>query len=195
MNYKPKKSPVIYIERDLIASPAWLTLTGAAHAVYLLFRARLQVAKIRTHSGGRADFRKVNNGEIVFSYTEARQKFGVTGPRFRKALEQLVSHGFLDVAYHGGGLEGDFSKYAISDRWREYGKPGFKVAALPEGRRLWSAEQKAQRAEAMRQRRAAGAARQQKQDMPACVDQTRPHVRSGGGADTPACPGPAFSGP
>jgi hypothetical protein len=195
MTYKARKSSGIFIDRALIASRAWLTLTGAAHAVYLLFRCRLQVRPVKSHRGGRQAFEKVNDGEIVFTYTEAQSKYGITGPRFTRAIEQLVSHGFLDVAYRGGGLEGDGSKYGISDRWQEYGKPGFKEVVRPKGRRLWNAEQRAERAEAMRRRRAKQAARKQKQDTPACAGQTRGHVRSEGGADTPACPEPAILTP
>jgi hypothetical protein len=132
-NHRP--NPCTFIERELLKSRAWLALHGIAPQVYGLFRLRIQVRKVsRDHQGKRSPYVIANNGEIVFSYREAKRDFGITTPRFRRALGELVDKGFLDVAHAGGGLEGDCTKYAISDRWRAYGKPDFKAATLPKGR-------------------------------------------------------------
>ena len=44
---------------------------------------------------------------------------------FCRSISQLVEFGFIDITHHGGGLLKDCSKYAVSERWREYGKEGF----------------------------------------------------------------------
>ena len=95
----------------------------------------MQVRRVRKdRRKKRTPFERVNNGQIVFPYVEAQRDFGITSPRFRRALKQLVAKGFLDVAHRGGGLEGDATKYAISERWRAYGTPGFEAATMPKGR-------------------------------------------------------------
>lgn len=67
-----------------------------------------------------------NNGEIIFTYTEAKNKYKITFPRFQRALDDLIEHGFIDIKHHGGGLNGDTTKYAISERYKEWGTDSFK---------------------------------------------------------------------
>jgi hypothetical protein len=113
----------IVIDADLVTSKVFLCLTGAATHVYLLFLKRRQMKK----SGRKGKERWVisNNGEIVFPYAEAKEKFGITPPRFQRALDQLVEHGFIDIVHSGGGMVKDISKYSISERWLSYGTDSF----------------------------------------------------------------------
>jgi len=133
MSHKPK-STVVFWPRDLLKHCAWLELTGIAPQVYGLFRLRIQVERQRDRREKRTPFVIKNDGHIVFSYVEAKRNFGITSPRFRRALKELVEKGLLDVAHHGGGLEGNPSRYAFSERWRAYGTPDFKIVTLPKGR-------------------------------------------------------------
>ena len=66
-----------------------------------------------------------NNGEIVFTYAEAQSKFGIARSTFRNSIDLLVNFGFIDITHHGGGMLKDWSRYGISERWREYGKEDF----------------------------------------------------------------------
>ena len=50
---------------------------------------------------------------------------------FCRSISQLVEFGFIDITHHGGGLLKDCSKYAVSERWREYGKEGFIKQSRP----------------------------------------------------------------
>jgi hypothetical protein len=132
---RPSATPWLFLERDLLKSRAWLDLGGVAPQVYGLFRLRVQVRKVqkdRQHK--RTPYEMSNNGQIVFSYVTAKRDFGITSPRFRRALTDLVEKGFLDVTHRGGGLEGDTTKYAISERWRAYGTTNFTAATLSKGR-------------------------------------------------------------
>jgi hypothetical protein len=70
-------------------------------------------------------FQIINNGEIIFTYDEAINKFGIPRSIFSRTIDQLVNLGFIDISHHGGGLLKDCSKYAISERWRDYGKEEF----------------------------------------------------------------------
>jgi len=84
---------------------------------------------------GRQSWGITNNGEIVFSYSEAQKKYGLTKRRFRDALDKLIELGFIDIAHHGGGLMGDCTLYAISERWRNYGTHEFIQETRPKDNR------------------------------------------------------------
>ena len=123
----------IFIDSDLVSSKVFHCLTGAATHVYLLFLKRRQMKK----SGRKGKERWVisNNGEIVFPYAEAKEKFGITPPRFQRALDQLVEHGFIDIVHSGGGMLRDISKYSISSRWMDYGTSKFIEKQRPKDTR------------------------------------------------------------
>ena len=113
----------IVIDAGLVSSKAFLNLTGIAPQVYLLFLKRRRMVK-RGRSG-KEKWVVENDGEIVFPYAEAEDKFGISRPRFQRAIDQLVEHGFIDIAHPGGGMMKDVSKYAISTRWMDYGTNNF----------------------------------------------------------------------
>jgi hypothetical protein len=111
----------------IILSSAFHKLNGRAMGVLFLFLYRRQFAKLSKFR--RRDWVHKNNGEIVFSYAEAidEDKFKFTRPKFRRALDNLIKFGFIDINHHGGGMAKDMTTYYISDRWRDYGTPDFKV--------------------------------------------------------------------
>ncbi len=125
-----KPSDLIVLTFQLVKSPAWLSLTGMAPQVYLLFRTKCQISK-RYGKPGRHDRVIVNNGEIEFTYIEAKEKYGMTAPQFKRAVDQLIDRGFIDVAATGMGVYKVKTCYAVSDRWEEYGKPVFREAKRP----------------------------------------------------------------
>jgi hypothetical protein len=98
----------IVIDANLVTSKAFLRLTGAAPQVCLLFLRRRKMVKLGRK--GKEKWVISNDGEIVFPYAEAEKKFGITRPRFQRALDQLVEHGFIDIAHPGGGMVKDISK-------------------------------------------------------------------------------------
>lgn len=125
-----KDSGLIVLEKRLVKSRAWLSLTGAATQVFLLFRTKCQVSK-RYGKPGRHDRVILNNGEIEFTYLEAEKKYGISKDRFARALDQLIDRGFIDVKATGMGVHKVKSWYAISTRWRDYGTPAFCEAKRP----------------------------------------------------------------
>ena len=125
----------LFVDREILESPAWRKMPGTAGKVYLWFLMRRQVEKTKDPHARQARFRTANDGEIVFTYREAKKRFGLSSPRFHRALADTVRYGFLDMAHHGTGLKGDATKWGFSDRWRAYGKPDFKVVELPKGRK------------------------------------------------------------
>jgi len=131
------KSNFVFIERDLIESPAWLGLgRGVAAQVYLLLRGRVKYSK--PADGLRSEvWPMTNNGQLLLPYVEALKRFGISAKSLTRAIDSLVERGFIDVAHQGGGCEGDVSRYAISDRWRDWGTEDFIQAKRRKGR-PWS---------------------------------------------------------
>jgi hypothetical protein len=128
------KSNSVRIDRQLINSSALMKLTGVSPQVLLLFLARRKYSKSGSRAG-KESWAITNNGDIVFPYTQAEVKFGITKPRFNRAIKQLIAFGFLDISHHGGGLVKDCTTYFISDRWKNYGKDNFVANLLPKDTR------------------------------------------------------------
>ncbi|MHC4120981.1 MAG: hypothetical protein ACYSWO_26120 [Planctomycetota bacterium] len=67
----------------------------------------------------------------MFTYHEAKNQYGITSPRFRRAIDELLARGFIDIAATGMGVHKVTTFYAISDRWRDYGTPRFQKSTRP----------------------------------------------------------------
>ena len=133
MKRRLPKSAQVYVGREVITSRAFLALTGKAAQVLLIFFTKRKIEKQRPDPRGER-FRIVNNGQLVFTNREAERLYGLTAKTFRHAIDENVRVGFLDITKHGGGLEGDCTRYALSDRWRAYGTSAFQLAERPKGR-------------------------------------------------------------
>jgi len=79
----------------------------------------------------RGQYHIANNGEIQFTYREAKDKWGFQTKVFRNAIDQLVEYGFIDITHTGSGLHRDVTRYAVSDRWQQWGTDEFKSARRP----------------------------------------------------------------
>ena len=129
MNKRPA-SPDFWIPRKLVTSKAFLSLTGAAPHVLLIFLTKRRVRKEGTRRDGHR-YEIVNNGEIVFTYAEARDKYGIKGGRFIKAIDQLVDRGFLSVTETSKGMHRVPNLYHLDARWPFYGTRGFVEVHRP----------------------------------------------------------------
>lgn len=127
-------SDIIVVERCLLKSQAFRELSGTAKTVYFDFRMKCKMAKLKGKPG-RTKNVILNNGELEYCYATAERN-GITRPRFVRALDQLIEHGFIDIAKLGsGGHKGDKNKYAISERWRSWGTPEFEEKRRPRDKR------------------------------------------------------------
>ena len=72
------------------------------------------------------EFRFKYNGEnehnIIFTIKEAKKIMSES--TFRKARNQLIERGFIDIIKRGG-LEKQPTIYGLSDRWKKYGTKEF----------------------------------------------------------------------
>ncbi len=118
------KGQNIWTERRLIESKAFLSLTATAIKVLMIFFTKRQYEQIGRK--GKEQWNIRNNGEITFTYKEARSKYEISASAFRCTIDELIEKGFIDIAASGQGTYRAANLYAISDRWREYGTPEYK---------------------------------------------------------------------
>lgn len=70
-----------------------------------------------------------NNGEIVFTYAEAKE-LGISKATFFRIIRQLVEErGFIDVAERGY-QQRQVNKFAISQRWKRYGTDQYEYVTI-----------------------------------------------------------------
>jgi hypothetical protein len=67
---------------------------------------------------------------MAFTYAEA-QEMGIGASRFHEIIGELYWFGFIEITHIGGGLARDYSRYSLSDRWRDYGTDKFKPREKP----------------------------------------------------------------
>ncbi len=108
----------------MVQSKAFQSLTATAIKVLMIFLTKRQCERIGRKSKG--FWAIINNGEIVFTYEEAKRKYGISYSAFRNAIDELTSKGFIDIAASGQGTYKAANFYAISDRWRLYGTPEYQ---------------------------------------------------------------------
>ena len=117
------------MDRSLIHSEAFLSLKGVSPQVLMLF-----LSKRRFEKQGRKGKERwvcTNLSEIEFTYMEAAKKYGISNPRFTRAIDDLVRKGFLEIVHQGGGYRHDKTVYALSDRWEKYGTGDFQQCERP----------------------------------------------------------------
>jgi len=71
-----------------------------------------------------------NNGEISFTFQVAEWR-GLHSRTFSRVLRELHRLGFIDVTQPGRGRKGEYTKYALSSRWRLYGTPSGRRFHFP----------------------------------------------------------------
>jgi len=135
--HRDSKRDAMYVSRRMVLESAAFAALGRMRSaipmyVLLLFYTKRDIRKRRRPGTRDPYYPIVNNGELVFTYNEARERYGIHTRQFASALDVLLELGFLDVAYAGSGTQKDVSLYAISDRWRLYGTPAFVPAKRPQ---------------------------------------------------------------
>ena len=135
-NLMSSTSKALYIDKRLPTSNAFLSLkTATATQVLMIFYLRRRVVKVRGKKG-RMGFEVINKDKLTFTYSEASRKYGITAPRFARAIDELVQKGFLDIARTGMGLHKLTTFYSLSDRWLDYGTERFCPAQRHKSRQF-----------------------------------------------------------
>ena len=115
----------IWFDRALLKSRAFIALrTVTAHKILAIFFTKRQMERLGRR--GKEQWNIRNNGEIVFTYKEAEEKYGIKVGAFRDAIDELRKKGFIDISAAGMGVHKVTTLYSISNRWRLYGMPEYE---------------------------------------------------------------------
>jgi hypothetical protein len=113
------RSENIWIPWRLIKSKAFLALgTANAHKILAIFWTKRQMVEMGRK--GKEQWNITNNGEIVFTFEEAREKLGISDGTFRNGIDELRDKGFINIASTGMGIHKVTNLYSISNRWKLY---------------------------------------------------------------------------
>jgi hypothetical protein len=121
-----KNNGTIVIERNLLRSVAYKELKDRGIRVLLRFYGKRKMKKHKD-SKGNERWTILNNGEIVFTYSEA-EKMGINRKQFSKTIDDLLAKGFIEITHQGTG-PGTPSTYKLCERWKAYGTKDFQPAA------------------------------------------------------------------
>jgi len=112
---KHRLAPGTWLEREMVESTAYLSLTGFAPQLLILIFLKRQ---FQNH--GRKGKQKricTNCDKLNITYTEFKNRYGVTQPKMTRAIDQLLAKGFLTIVYPGGTFRQDKAVYSLSDKW------------------------------------------------------------------------------
>ncbi len=127
-SYSDKKE--VRIPGRMLRSKAYIELSDTAKHVLHLF---LQRRTWYTEGKGRNTKRIFQNNGLLFSYSEANNLWGIPSKTFRRAIIQLIEHGFIRIENHGGTLQGTrvCSTYRLVEDWQHYGTDLFVKPEIP----------------------------------------------------------------
>ena len=109
------------IEAKMLDSAAFRELSATGIRVLLRFLQK------RTWSNYKVGGKKkimFNDTGLSFTYEEASE-LGIKNTAFYDAVKRLVELGFIDIEHQGGAYGKDYSRYALSKRWQDYGTENF----------------------------------------------------------------------
>ncbi len=102
-----------------VSYPAWKALSKTATDLANICRAKHDHA---AHCG-----RKDQSGYPVFQFpaSEAEKIFTIPRPTFSASMKKLIEYGFIEIARHGGTLDGKGipALYRWVERWRSWTPP------------------------------------------------------------------------
>jgi hypothetical protein len=110
--------------------PAWRALTKTATDVVILCRAK------SAHAAARKQKNLAGVPIFDFTFSEAVNFFKLTRPTFSKAMQLLLTVGFIKYSRHGGimGGIGIKAQYTLSDEWKTWQPPKRNIANITKAR-------------------------------------------------------------
>jgi hypothetical protein len=119
INKLKRLPPFVPLPWDLLNHRSYIELPFAASKALPYF-----LGKVKTYYNDP----NRQSTEFSFSYKEARS-LGFALATFSKVISDLIKYGFLDPI-DKGGLRGEYKSnnlFCLSDRWKLFDKPDFKV--------------------------------------------------------------------
>ena len=129
---KPPGQKTIVLYQEMVRSTPFKKLGGIAIVILMEFFCRRVMSEIK-HPRRGSTWVVANNGELVLTFREALQ-LGIAASNFTRGIKRLIYYGFLDVTrpgIGGTGLHNQPTFYALSDRWKLWGTPGYLWAKKP----------------------------------------------------------------
>ena len=117
------RSMGIYLKKDIITSEAFWALDGTAIKVYMVFLMKRVMVKVNVRRRFTKTYRVENNGEITYTFIEAKKNHGIPKSTFLRARDKLIEVGFIEIAEAGGTHH--TTKYSISENWKKYPAESF----------------------------------------------------------------------
>jgi hypothetical protein len=108
----------VFIEWEILESEAFQKLSATGIKILLRFLQKRKWAKVRKRT-------IYENGGLVFTYAEAAD-LRIRNTAFYEAVRSLVNVGFIDIEHQGGCYGKDYSRYSLSERWRDFGTDKFQ---------------------------------------------------------------------
>ena len=105
-----------FISAEILESDAYLSLRGIAPQVLTLFLLKRYIVKHKSKNGKEKRV-TINKKKISFTYIEAEKKYGISQPRFTRAIDELLAKGFITIEHNGGTYKQDKSVYGLSDKY------------------------------------------------------------------------------
>ena len=121
------------LDPAIIESDAFLNLSGKAAIVFLIrFHQKAHRKRMTKKKRGLKNLVITNNGEIIFTHSEAVELGFKSSETFFRVIRELVEEkGFIDVAESGHWYEKKPTKYSISQRWKRYGTSDYEKVEIP----------------------------------------------------------------
>ena len=119
----------IRLSKELLRSKAYTTLTKAETNI---FNEILMGRRMKEHPPKNSkNWYIFNNGDITVTYNKIQELFGYSKSTISKSFTTLVLHGLVDIpkqdiVIYNDGKQNDATKFFVSERWRDFGKEGFK---------------------------------------------------------------------
>ena len=121
----------VFLERSLLASFAFWQLNGSDIRVLMIFYLKRKISK-KKHEKRSDTTIIVNNGQIVFTYKEAVNKYRISKSTFERSLKRLLDLGFIRVNEPCGPHKP--VKYEIIESWKLFGTDDFKINPKPKSK-------------------------------------------------------------
>ena len=132
----------VFLKKEVIRSKAFKALTKTEIQIYLEFLLKRKFGERNSKPGkGPRDIIK-NNGQITFTYAEAKEKLTIADQTYQRGLDKLIGVGFIDITKQGKGgifengkITGEATLFAVSERWIDYKTDRFIKKERPKDKR------------------------------------------------------------
>ena len=117
----------VFLKKAVLRSKAFKELTKTEIQIYLEFLLKRKFGERHGKPGKGPRDIITNNGQITFTYAEARKKLNIANQTFQRGLDKLIGVGFMDITRQGKGgifengkITGEATLFAVSERWIDF---------------------------------------------------------------------------